>query len=82
MAVEQSCLRPKGISILSGEKRGYKSYLLRLWETSEKGQRVWRASLEPPGSRQRQGFASLEALFAYLEEQTDRPTRYHEENNE
>jgi hypothetical protein len=82
MAIEHSCLRHKGISILSGEKRGYKSYLLRLWETSENGQRVWRASLEPPGSRQRQGFASLEALFAFLEEQIDAPAQHDGENTE
>jgi hypothetical protein len=55
---------------MAEEKRGYKSYLLRLWESNENGKRLWRASLEKPGTGERQGFASLQALFAFLEEQT------------
>lgn len=52
------------------EKRGYKSYLLRLWESNEKGKRLWRASVEVPGTGERRGFPTLQALFAFLEEQT------------
>lgn len=49
----------------------YTSYLLRLWlEPGDSGQ--WRAMLESPLNGERQGFASLEALFAFLEQETQR----------
>ena len=48
----------------------YLAYLLRCWQ--ERSQRpeylpLWRFSLEDPHSGQRRGFASLEALVAFLE---------------
>lgn len=49
---------------------GYLSYLLRLWPTSDQGGKVWRASLEQPGSRHLQGFSNLQALFDFLLAQT------------
>jgi hypothetical protein len=49
----------------------YQSYLLRLWRTSSQGNAVWRASLESAQTGERRGFADLESLFAFLEEQTD-----------
>jgi len=48
----------------------YLSYLLRLWQTTSHGEPHWLASLERPGTGERQGFASLKALFAFLEAQT------------
>jgi len=48
----------------------YLSYLLRLWQTDDQGQAVWRASLEYPGTRERQGFADLDELFEFLQTQT------------
>jgi hypothetical protein len=54
------------------EKPGrYRSYLLRLWETGSDEKAVWRASLENPMTQECQSFASLKALFAFLEAQTD-----------
>jgi len=47
--------------------RRYESYLLRLWESDEAGQLVWRASLESSGTGERNGFADLASLFAYLQ---------------
>lgn len=47
--------------------RGYLSYLLRLWQTSDGEQEIWRASLECPGEGERINFASFAALVAYLE---------------
>jgi len=47
----------------------YLSYLLRLWQTSDEGAQVWRASLESPGTGERRGFAGLQDLFAFLEAQ-------------
>ena len=52
------------------EQPRYLSYLLRLWQTSDKGQTIWRASLESPGTTQRQGFASLKDLMDFLYAQT------------
>lgn len=47
----------------------YFSYLLRLWLPGDEGKVSWRASLEDPRTGERLGFPSLEALFAYLQEQ-------------
>jgi hypothetical protein len=55
---------------MSGERRLYISYLLRLWQTWRGGALVWHASLESPTTGERQGFASLDDLFAYLEQET------------
>jgi hypothetical protein len=49
----------------------YLSFLLRLWQTDDQGQPVWRASLESPGTGQRQGFASPQELFDFLCAQID-----------
>ena len=57
---------------MSEKKRGYASYLLRLWPIEDKGRLVWRASLESPHSDERWGFASLDALFAFLRQETAR----------
>jgi hypothetical protein len=45
------------------------SYLLRVWQTSDGETRTWRASLERPGTEERQGFATLEELFEFLRQQ-------------
>jgi hypothetical protein len=47
--------------------RRYESYLLRLWESDEAGQLIWRASLESTETGERHGFADLISLFTYLE---------------
>jgi hypothetical protein len=52
-------------------KTHYRSYLLRLWSSGSKAGRGWRASLEDPQTGERLGFASLERLFAFLQDQTD-----------
>ncbi len=49
------------------EKEQYYSFLLRLWRVGNGGEPVWRASLEHPHTGERPGFASLGALFDYLE---------------
>jgi hypothetical protein len=51
-------------------KLRYFSCLLRLWETEADGQLVWRALVEYPATGQRRGFASLDELFIFLEEET------------
>jgi hypothetical protein len=61
----------KKASLMIEEKRRYISYLLRLWQIKEKGKLVWRASLESPGSGERAGFGSLEAVFHFLRQQTE-----------
>ena len=47
----------------------YLSYLLRLWQTTDGGEPVWRASLESPGTGERRGFASLKELCDFLHTQ-------------
>lgn len=56
------------------QPKRYFSYLLRLWSTDVQGQPAWRASLESPHTGERLGFASLERLFAFLADQTTKPT--------
>jgi hypothetical protein len=55
---------------MSEKQTPYRSYLLRLWPATEQGRVTWRASLENPHTGERLGFASLERLFAFLEDQT------------
>ena len=50
----------------------YLAYMLRLWSSEQGGRRVWRVSLESAHSAERQVFADLEALFAFLQQQTER----------
>ena len=47
--------------------RRYESYLLRLWESDQVGELIWRASLESTDAGERHGFADLDSLCAYLE---------------
>jgi len=53
-----------------GEHPGYLAYMLRMWRVEAEDGPVWRASVESPHTGERQGFARLEALFAFLEEKT------------
>jgi hypothetical protein len=56
---------------MSEEPNDYYAYLLRLWRTERQGQTQWRASLESPHTGERQSFASLEQLFAFLSERCE-----------
>ena len=51
----------------AASRAAYLSYLLRLWQAPGRGEPRWLASLEVPGTGERQGFSSLQALFTYLE---------------
>ena len=64
------------------KQRGYLSYLLRLWETSDGEKEVWRASLESPGTGERRSFASLEDLVAFLQTRVDKREHHHETRGE
>lgn len=52
------------------DQKLYHAYLLRLWLAVEQEQVVWRASLENPQTGERLGFANLERLFVFLQDQT------------
>lgn len=53
------------------EERGtYMSYLLRLWRIEDRRGETWRASLERPGTREREGFSDLDSLFDFIRAQT------------
>jgi hypothetical protein len=49
-----------------------RSYILRLWCAGEPQAADWHASLEDPSTRERVGFSSLEQMFAFLMEQSER----------
>ncbi|HDQ71391.1 MAG TPA: hypothetical protein ENN19_04760 [Chloroflexi bacterium] len=49
----------------------YLAYLLRLWQVDDRGEMIWRASVEMPGAGERRGFASLDDLFEFLAVQTE-----------
>ncbi len=49
-----------------------RSFLLRLWSSRDRGNLAWQSSLEDPHTGERVGFASLEHLFAYLMELSER----------
>jgi hypothetical protein len=57
-----------GMDPTNEEPSVYHAYLLRLWRVQLQGQTQWRASLESPHTSERQSFASLEQLFAFLSE--------------
>jgi hypothetical protein len=58
--------------MMPNEATDYRSYLMRLWRVKEGDRDVWRASLQDPQSGERISFATIEALFAYLQEQLER----------
>ena len=60
---------------MNREQGSYLSYLLRLWQTTSRGERIWRASLEDPHTRERKGFANLTDLFTFLEQETGHRAR-------
>ncbi len=45
------------------------AYLLRLWQVRGEDGMAWRASLESARTGERVGFASLQDLFAFLEQE-------------
>ena len=55
---------------MTTEPRRYLAYMLRLWQVGGGEEPTWWASLESPHTGERRGFPSLDALFAFLEEQT------------
>jgi hypothetical protein len=56
---------------MSDEPDAYQTYLLHLWRARYQGRWQWRASLESPRTGERQLFASLEQLLAFLSERCD-----------
>lgn len=57
------------------EPSPYLAYMLRLWRAKSVGKPTWRASLESSLTGERQGFASLDELFAFLQQETDAVSR-------
>ncbi len=51
------------------EQPRYLAYMLRLCQVRDNDEMVWRASLEDAHTGERHGFASLELLVAFLQEQ-------------
>ena len=76
------CRRRKKEYTVSEKQQRYLSYLLRLWQTESKGLLVWRASLEDARTGERQGFAGIDALLAFLREQANEVTGSNESQDE
>lgn len=55
----------------SDEADTYQIYLLRLWRARCQDRWQWRAFIESPHTGERQGFASLDELFAYLSDRCE-----------
>jgi len=53
---------------MSAEPDHYQTYLLRLWRVPRQGQWQWCASLESRHTGERQSFATVEQLLAFLSE--------------
>ena len=66
---------------MSEKQPRYLSYLLRLRQVENKGQLVWRASVEDSRTGERRGFASINALLSSLLEQTALVTDLLEDEN-
>jgi hypothetical protein len=62
------------------ERPGYLAYMLRMWRVDTEEGIAWRASVESPHTGERQGFASLETLFAFLTEKTEGTPASSEDN--
>jgi hypothetical protein len=46
---------------------GYLSYMLRMWlRRDSKGEQVWCASLQEPGTRNTENFGDIGAMFSFL----------------
>ena len=56
---------------MTDDQRPYQAYLLRLWRVNTDRSQVWHASVEDSRTGERQGFADLRGLLAFLEEQTN-----------
>ncbi len=57
--------------LMTLQRPGYQAYLLRLWQVRNGEETHWRASLQNAHTGERQGFASLEALFEFLRTRTE-----------
>ena len=51
---------------MTEEQSDYASYLLRLWKSNERGNAIWRASLESTAEGRRYNFAHVGALISFL----------------
>ncbi len=57
------------------KENNYMSFLLRLWRVDTEGGLEWRASLESVQNGERLNFSHLAQLFAFLQEQTVKPSQ-------
>jgi hypothetical protein len=60
---------------VTGKPPKYIAYLVRLWQVDTHSRPIWHASLENPHTGERKGFADLQSLFLFLEEQASNSDR-------
>ena len=58
---------------MTEQSTDYMAFLLRLWRADEVDGAQWHASLEEPTTGERRGFADIDRLCAFLEEQCRGP---------
>jgi hypothetical protein len=76
---------PSGLPTEVAMNKSYHSYLLRVWQSNERGQPVWLASLEDPHTRRVIHFNKLEELWRFLKNQasgSDAPPPHPENQKE
>jgi hypothetical protein len=63
--------------VIHNEPPRYRAFMLRCWEVRSPdagGPVTWRFSIEDPNTGQKQGFADLEALVAFLGDELGGPS--------
>ena len=53
----------------NADRMEYRSFMLRIWRAGRANSSEWRASLESVVTGERRGFAGLEALLGYLQQE-------------
>lgn len=54
---------------MGAQSEDYMAYLLRLWRVRDVGVSQWRASLEDAETGERRGFADIDRLCEFLQQQ-------------
>ncbi len=54
---------------MDAQSEDYLAYLLRLWRVRDVDESQWRASLEDAETGERRGFANIERLCEFLQQQ-------------
>ena len=68
--MHHTAVRQQPRLVVAHMEKLYLAYLLRLWQATSDERTAWRATLENPHTGERHAFATLGALFAFLDAET------------